>query len=389
MHRLILLLLLLGGIAPLAAQMAAASPAAQPTCATRIAFASNSEGNYHIYTMNPDGGDVQALTSGGSFNSAPDWSPDGTRIAFTSDREGSTDLYVMNADGSNLQRLTDYPAEEFQPAWSPDGTQIAFVSDLDSVEREIYVMDADGSNLRRLTDNDAAEFAPAWSPDGTQITFTSGRDANEDRELYIMDADGGSQTRLTVHEGGDSAGVFSPDGTRIAYNEFDGDTWNIVVINADGSGRRQLTDNPDAQDFQPDWSPDGAQILFMRRDSAATEELWIMDADGANAAQITFNGVSSLFADWSPCLDGSAPVVVTTPADQCKLNAPQVVELFGEPDFNSSTVGMLRAGQSAYVSGQYTTSQNNRWWRLLDGAWVPDAMVFSAGNCAAVPPVSP
>lgn len=73
---------------------------------------------------------------------------------------------------------------------------------------------------------------------------------------------------------------FSPDGSEILYAaNHDGDL-EIYVVNADGAGRRQLTDN-DKQDFFPSWSPDGATIVFSSDRSGAVE-LYLMDADGGN-----------------------------------------------------------------------------------------------------------
>ena len=73
---------------------------------------------------------------------------------------------------------------------------------------------------------------------------------------------------------------FSPDGSEILYAaNHDGDL-EIFVVNADGSDRRQLTDNG-GQDFFPSWSPDGQTIVFSSDRSGAVE-LYLMDADGAN-----------------------------------------------------------------------------------------------------------
>ena len=97
------------------------------------------------------------------------WSPDGTRLAFASNRDGDAEIYVASASGVpastfmdfGLTRLTDNSAEDTLPAWSPDGKLIAFTSDRDG-NREIYVMKADGSNQTRLTNNSAPDYNPDW-----------------------------------------------------------------------------------------------------------------------------------------------------------------------------------------------------------------------------------
>lgn len=73
---------------------------------------------------------------------------------------------------------------------------------------------------------------------------------------------------------------FSPDGSTILFAaNHDGDL-EIYVVAADGSDRRQLTDNG-GQDFFPSWSPDGNTIVFSSDRSGAVE-LYLMDADGGN-----------------------------------------------------------------------------------------------------------
>ena len=80
---------------------------------------------------------------------------------------------------------------------------------------------------------------------------------------------------------------------------------DIWVINADGSGLRQLTTGV-TQDFNPSWSPDGARIAFASGYSPDKEErpeIWVMDADGANKIQLTEGSESYDYPVWSS--DGS------------------------------------------------------------------------------------
>src|SRR5437879_580455 len=71
----------------------------------RIVFSSHRNGQYDIYTMNPDGSDVRQLTNGGD-NRSPKWSPDGTRIAWAGlSKDDKIDLFVMSADGSHVIQL--------------------------------------------------------------------------------------------------------------------------------------------------------------------------------------------------------------------------------------------------------------------------------------------
>src|SRR4051794_35868499 len=131
-----------------------------------------------------------------------------TKIAFASDRDGNLEIYAMDTDGGGLVRLTENSAEDFSPAWSPDGLRLAFVSNRDG-NSEIYVMNADGTAQTRLTNNTADDLSPAWSPDGTKIAFSSRRDGND--EIYLMNPDGSGQQNLTNNAGDDTQPSFSPD----------------------------------------------------------------------------------------------------------------------------------------------------------------------------------
>ena len=77
------------------------------------------------------------------------------------------------------------------PSWSPDGRTLAFTG----LGAEIYTVHADGTRLRKLTRSPGWNFFPDWSPDGRRILFASGRDGGTD--LFVMNADGSGQRNLT------------------------------------------------------------------------------------------------------------------------------------------------------------------------------------------------
>jgi len=277
----------------------AARPTPHPDSTDRrILFVSTRDGLEDIYSMNPDGSDVQRLTetTGEDRGSrVPAWSPDGTRVVFASNRDdgGATNLYVMAADGSNLSRLTDHDGWDYVPDWSPDGNKIAFMSNRDGPP-EIYLMDADGSNVERLTFLEKGSnllCCPDWSPDGTMIAFHAvGEGAGF--QIHVMDADGGNMRVL----GRGALPRWSPDGSRIAFV----DQFQTHVMNADGSERIKLT-AVEGRAMYPVWSPDGSKISFsfMPRGGGIDGcEIYVMDADGSNAAGITSNQAFDGHAYW-------------------------------------------------------------------------------------------
>ena len=132
----------------------------------RLAFASDRDGDWEIFVLHLETGDLRQVTDNEGFDGYPDWSPDGGRIAFTSNQAGQRDIFVMNADGSAPVPLTNSPPWADEPRWSPDGAFIAYTGSPDGANHntDIYVMNADGSDNRRLTTDRGGDFYPAWSP---------------------------------------------------------------------------------------------------------------------------------------------------------------------------------------------------------------------------------
>jgi Tol biopolymer transport system component len=120
---------------------------------------------------------VTALTAGSSHDNFASWSPDGERIAFTSDRDGDYEIYTIRRDGTDLRRLTHTPGNDAHNAWSPDGEWIVFASERRGFKDEsplhphnpqaygdLYVVRADGSEVRMLTDDQFEDGTPSFIP---------------------------------------------------------------------------------------------------------------------------------------------------------------------------------------------------------------------------------
>jgi hypothetical protein len=213
-----------------------------------------------------------------------DWSlsPDGTRIAFVDGREGTL-ISTIGIDGTGSQRLPfpfgsgrscgEGQCTIEQIAWSSDGSQMAFESFKDG-SGDIYVMDADGSNVRKLTDSPADDQWPAWSPNGTTIVYSNTGATPPDvggfsptSEIYTVPVSGGAPTRLTDDRVSDSQPEYSPDGTQIAFNR-NGGLW---IMDADGHNAEEVSlPGNCCTGFTPRWSPDGTRIAFTRDDPTWT-----------------------------------------------------------------------------------------------------------------------
>ena len=215
------------------------------------------------------------------------------RIVFSSNRDGDWDIYSMDVNGNNLLQLTDHPALDDHPACSPDGRRIAFTSER-GITHDLYVMDSDGSNVIRLTQDNFFDSRASWSPDGTRIAFSSSRFHVRNSEIYVMDADGENEINLTNHKMDDVVPSWSPDGSKIAFvgAPFDDfDPAHIFVMNADGTGRRNLTGDSDlTQSFFPTWSPDGKKIVFHSRRLFKGSHIYVITAEGENLEKLTEEG---------------------------------------------------------------------------------------------------
>ena len=151
-------------------------------------------------------------------------------------------------------------------------------------------------------DNDAdSSVGPLWNfrtipPD--KIAYS------RNNYIYLMNINGSSQVRLTNNndawEGNPS---WSPDGSRIVFN-FDTteqtERTSIYTINSNGSNQVRLTDS-NAREYAPCWSPDGSMIAFCRRLDFEREDIWIMNADGTGQVNLTNSPDSSESGpSWSP-----------------------------------------------------------------------------------------
>ena len=155
----------------------------------------------------------------------------------------------MNADGTNVRRNTNHDSMDAQAVWSADGRQIAFVSGRDppgTGANDLYVMNADGTNVTRLTNQTTDLAYLSWDPHSRRLAFSLDPDS-PDAGIYSILPDGTGLVRLTTTALSTDIGPsWSPDGTHLAYTCGLGGLTQICAINADGTGRVQLTNGPGA-----------------------------------------------------------------------------------------------------------------------------------------------
>lgn len=136
--------------------------------------------------------------------------------------------------------------------------------------------------------------APNWFPDSQALVFAAER-GTERSDVYRMNLDGSGRRQLTDDPANDSAPAVSPDGTRIAFESDRDGNYEIYVIDARGGNPVRLTTDP-ARDLAPAWSPDGRQLVFTSdRDNRASADVYRMNADGSGVERLT-----SDLSNWAP-----------------------------------------------------------------------------------------
>jgi Ca2+-binding RTX toxin-like protein len=125
------------------------------------------------------------------------------------------------------------------------------------------VMKVNGTGATQITDTSTAKTEPTWSPDGTRIAYVAnsfdivGQPNQSDFEIWTINADGSGRTQVTNNTFADSQPAWSPDGTQIAFvSARTGDTnRNIYVMDANAPGSGAAIDTDAAHDISPDWQP--------------------------------------------------------------------------------------------------------------------------------------
>jgi TolB protein len=102
---------------------------------------------------------------------------------------------------------------------------------------------------------------------------------------------------LTDNDVYDSGGRFSPDGSKIVYSAFAGPDWELFVMDADGSNKRNLTNDDKVFNGSTAWSPDGSKIIFSASDGPGVGgalnivNIYIINLDGTGLQKLTNGSV--------------------------------------------------------------------------------------------------
>ena len=270
-------------VTPIVVYMASIPPLAHGTFAGRNGKIVFTGASGDVFTMNPDGSDLNQLTffsANAGATCCATWSPDGRQIVFGAQPNGTpvSQLWIMNSDGTNQRALLSEDSFfDYFPSFSPDGTHVVFTRcQLPAFHCSIYRIETNGSGLTALTqydpNPDVNDFVPAYSPDGATIAFDSFTRGGVIAAIYLMNADGSNIRQLTPAAIEGVNPDWSPDGTTIAFwnNISDPLLSQICTIHADGTGLTLLTNPKNVHDSQPSWSPQQNAIVFERDNTSFT-----------------------------------------------------------------------------------------------------------------------
>ena len=279
----------------------------------------------NLWIINADGTRHRALTSGNSNNISPRWSPDGSRLLYASNKSSSTELHIRWMDTGESAKITNLTQSPGGLSWSPDGSMIAFTMFVPSREkpmvslpgkpdgaewadpvkvidklnyrsdgagyledgyRHVFVVPADGGTPRQVTSGEYNHGGtPQWTPDGRHLIISANRHENwryepNNSEIYKVAVSDGSVTALTDRRGPDSDPALSPDGKFVAYTGYDDEyqgyqVSHLYLMNADGSGKRVITDDFDRSISDVQWSGDGYGLFVQYDDQGNTKVAYV------------------------------------------------------------------------------------------------------------------
>jgi len=277
----------------------------------KILFTSSRSGKAQLYMMNPDGTNIQQITSGEYSHSSGRWSPDASKIVCSTDENTTTADYSMmeifNADGTNKKLL----GPGSQMVWFPTGEKIFFTycpsCEIGIFNAALYSVDPQGNNVTVVSHDFGGEIT--FSVDGKTIAYiyVDPDDSIPDPALKFIDYPALTNIRL-VGPKGVMYPIWSPNGQEIAYSsQIDGtnDTgvlvYNIFIMDSSGTNERKITTHQTMEHYLfPRWSADGSQIIFTAYSIDGTQRkyLYMVNRDGTNLHKVIDDSTISS-ADWS------------------------------------------------------------------------------------------
>ncbi|MEN8242952.1 MAG: hypothetical protein ABFS17_13610 [Chloroflexota bacterium] len=240
-------------------------------------------------------GHSRRLTDTSDYNDTAWLSPDGETLALIADRNGGghSYLHTIGRDGCCLTTIPNQLTYEKAPAWSPDGEQIAFFSE-DRSQAKLFLYTVDTKAVKELLPRLSKKISGAavWSPDGGKLAFVATLDQGAD--ICIVDFSLNDYFCLAESKHIERLPSWSADGARLLYSAFDieAGTEDVYQINADGTGKTQITDAGSYRN--PVWV--NSEFFLCENYNQGESQLILISTDGSWEQPITAQagGVSLL-----------------------------------------------------------------------------------------------
>lgn len=289
-----------------------------------------------IWQIDTQTGSHRPLVSGPNGASAPRWSPDGSRLLYTTSENNRAALKIRYMDTGDTFALASPSSPARDATWAPDGSHIAFTMFVPEEQPSfaaqptkphgaqwsppvrvfddltfrfngagylqeggdhIFVVPVSGGTPRRITDGPADFSSPNWLDTDTVLAVANESEDRTldpiEREIYSIELSSLERRALTSRDGPDVMPTPSPNGTLIAYTGYDDEvlSWQqnrLYVMNADGSGKREIDTGLDREISALRWSNDN-KSLIAQVPNAGEIDLVEIELDGSH--KTLFGGI--------------------------------------------------------------------------------------------------
>jgi serine/threonine-protein kinase len=251
----------------------------------QLAVAIRNEAGEDLWVKQLDRGPATRLTSSPGLDRRPSWSADGTRILFASDRGETRSLWSARADGVGEPELEiALDAQIDQGLWSPDGEWLIYRVGATAGVRDIFALrlTGDSATIAVSADPEADEDSPAISPDGRWIAYVSNESGTP--EVYVRPFPNTQDQRVQVSFGGAVAPAWTPDGDQLLYVRREANGQTNLASAFVNTGSSFSVDSTVALFPRGDFvlnnrharytvTPDGRRFLLVRQEAAAAVRL--------------------------------------------------------------------------------------------------------------------